>query len=107
MPKYYVGKFDLHQRTYAIMEFQNSVGKYLFYILRFHKSYFLAQAVGSTVKSLRLPMFKKMPLLMPCIEEQQKIANFLTEIDQKIDQAVSILEQTKAFKNSLLQKMFV
>jgi len=107
VPKYYVGKFDLHQRTYAIMEFQNSVGKYLFYVLRFHKNYFLAQAVGSTVKSLRLPMFKKMPLLMPCIEEQQKIANFLTEIDQKIDQAWSTLEQTKAFKKGLLQKMFV
>jgi len=44
---------------------------------------------------------------LPCSEEQQKIANFLTEIDHKIDQAWSILEHTKAFKKGLLQKMFV
>jgi type I restriction enzyme S subunit len=107
IPKYFIGKFDLHQRAYAVMDFKKSSGRFLFYSLLFYKNYFLSQAVGSTVKSLRLPMFKKMPLLMPCLEEQQKIASFLTEIDQKIDQAWSILEQTKSFKKGLLQKMFV
>lgn len=51
--------------------------------------------------------FKDIQIELPCVEEQQKIANFLTEIDQKIDQAWSTLEQTKAFKKGLLQKMFV
>jgi len=51
--------------------------------------------------------FSIIKISLPCLEEQQKIANFLTEIDQKIDQAWSTLEQTKAFKKGLLQKMFV
>ena len=51
--------------------------------------------------------FKGMPLPWPCLEEQQKIADFLTAIDNKIDQAWSKLEQTKAFKQGVLQKMFV
>ena len=106
-PKFFVGKFDLHQRTYAIMNFTESIGKFLFYILETKNNYFLAQAVGSTVKSLRMPMFIKMPLFIPCIEEQRKIADFLTSIDNKIEQVGAQLEQAKAFKKGLLQQMFV
>ena len=51
--------------------------------------------------------FSIIKISLPCLEEQQKIANFLTEIDQKINQAWSTLDQTKAFKKGLLQKMFV
>jgi len=58
-------------------------------------------------KMISYKYFSEIKIPVPCIEEQQKIANFLTEIDQKIDQAWSTLEQTKAFKKGLLQKMFV
>lgn len=107
IPKYYVGKFDLHQRTYAIMNFKDSVSKYLYYCIHFHRKYFLSQAVGSTVKSLRLPMFEKMPIKLPVIEEQIKIANFLSDIDVKIEALNTKIEQSKAFKKGLLQQMFV
>src|SRR5690606_16448250 len=73
IPKYYVGKFDLHQRTYAIMDFEKMIGKYLFYYIYNFRQYFLSQAVGSTVKSLRLPMFEKFKIQIPTIEEQTKI----------------------------------
>src|SRR5699024_2879640 len=59
VPKYFKGKFDLHQRTYAIMDFKNTFGKFLYYYIGYYRHYFLSQAVGSTVKSLRLPMFTK------------------------------------------------
>jgi type I restriction enzyme S subunit len=71
-PKYYKGKFDLHQRTYAILELQ-IIGKFLYYYIDKYKDYFLQNAVGSTVKSLRLPMFQQMPVLLPILTEQQKI----------------------------------
>jgi type I restriction enzyme S subunit len=58
-------------------------------------------------KMISYKYFSEIKLPFPCLEEQQKIANFLTEIDQKIDQAWSNLEQTKTFKKGLLQKMFV
>ncbi|MGY0391947.1 restriction endonuclease subunit S [Bizionia sp. KMM 8389] len=107
IPKYYVGKFDLHQRTYAIMNFKDSVSKYLYYCIYFHRKYFLSQAVGSTVKSLRLPMFQKMPIKLPVIEEQIKIANFLSDIDVKIEALNTKIEHSKSFKKGLLQQMFV
>ena len=43
----------------------------------------------------------------PCIEEQTKIANFLSAIDQKIEVTAQQIEQAKQWKKGLLQQMFV
>jgi type I restriction enzyme S subunit len=107
IPKYFMGKFDLHQRTYAIMDFKNVNGKYLFFFINFHRRYFLQQAVGSTVKSLRLPMFKKMLISIPTLPEQQKIANFLSSIDERIASVSEQVETVERYKKGLLQGMFV
>jgi len=107
IPKYFIGKFDLHQRTYSIMNFINANGKFLFYQIDKFRHYFFSQAVGSTVKSLRLPMFEKMPIQLPCFTEQSKIANFLTAIDEKINQCNNQIAKTEAYKIGLLQQLFV
>lgn len=44
---------------------------------------------------------------VPSRDEQAKIANFLSAIDQKIDLANSELEKAKEWKKGLLQQMFV
>ncbi|MGM8911118.1 restriction endonuclease subunit S [Psychrobacter sp. 1U1] len=51
--------------------------------------------------------FFDMPILYPCLAEQTKIANFLTAIDQKIDNVAEQIDQAKTWKKGLLQQMFV
>ncbi|ENU60694.1 Type I restriction-modification system, specificity subunit S [Acinetobacter guillouiae MSP4-18] len=43
----------------------------------------------------------------PCVEEQAKIANFLSAIDQKLEKVAQQIEETKQWKKGLLQQMFV
>ena len=43
----------------------------------------------------------------PCVQEQTKIANFLSAIDQKIEVTAQQIEQAKQWKKGLLQQMFV
>ncbi|MDP2521411.1 restriction endonuclease subunit S [Neptunomonas phycophila] len=105
IPKYFVGKFDLHQRTYAIMDFPECHGKFLFYAIHYFRSHFLTQAVGSTVKSLRLPMFQKMKLRLPIVEEQQKIATVLSCADKEITALQQKLDALKQEKKALMQQL--
>ncbi|MFK5948719.1 MAG: restriction endonuclease subunit S [Methylococcales bacterium] len=105
VPKHFNGKFDLHQRAYAIMEFKSSIGKFLFYYIGYYRHYFLSQAVGSTVKSLRLPMFQKMPIKLPSELEQQKIASVLTNADKEIELLEQQLADLKQEKKALMQQL--
>ena len=65
----------------------------------------LNEATG--VPSLNTTSIGNIELKVPCLEEQTKIANFLSAIDQKIDVVSEQLEQAKLWKKGLLQQMFV
>lgn len=107
IPKYFVGKFDLHQRTYAIFDFLHINGRFLYYQILNDDRHLQSQAVGSTVKSLRLPIFQSMPIKLPSLKEQNKIANFLSSIQEKIEMEKQILEKLELQKKFLLANLFV
>ena len=51
--------------------------------------------------------FRDITLDYPSIKEQEKIANFLTALDQKIEAIAQQIELTEQYKKGLLQKMFL
>lgn len=64
-------------------------------------------STGSTRFTISVGGFSKIVINLPCLEEQTKIANFLSSIDSKIEQVQKQLNSTKEFKKALLQQMFV
>ena len=51
--------------------------------------------------------FLEISILKPSVQEQAKIAEFLTAIDERIDHTTAQLTHTKQWKKGLLQQMFV
>jgi type I restriction enzyme S subunit len=95
-PRYYKGKFNLHQRTYAIFDFRELNGKYLFFAMHILRHFLRNFAVGSTVESLRLSIFKNLNLPFPPIFEQSRITTVLSWFDDLIE--------VKKRQNEILEK---
>lgn len=57
--------------------------------------------------TLNTESLNSIEIQLPCYEEQQKIADFLSSIDSKIENIEKELEGLKEFKRGLLQQMFV
>ena len=77
------------------------------YLINFEKQKVLLCVTGTTVKHVYNKDLKKIGYIYPCLEEQTKIANFLSAIDQKIEGVAQQIEQAKTWKKGLLQQMFV
>ena len=104
LPRYYRGKFDLHQRAYAIHNFKPELNiKYLFYYLVHYKSYFSKVAVGATVKSLRQRHFDNLEVCYPSPSEQQRVVAKLDSAITHIDKAVVATETNVSNVESLFQ----
>ena len=95
-----VGKLELkHEnldRDFIFQIFQKEV-----------KSYVLNSSIGSDQPFISTTDLYKHYLMLPSKEEQTKIANFLSAIDQKIEVVAQQIEQAKQWKKGLLQQMFV
>ena len=99
-------KFALNQRIGMFIFYKDHYPKFFQYQLNRHQ-YYLAFDSGVGQTNLKKENVLNCPILVPCIEEQTKIANFLSAIDQKIDVVKEQLEQAKLWKKGLLQQMFI
>lgn len=83
-------------------------GVYLSYYINHSLKYEIAKvAQGNSVVHLYPSQLEALAVSIPTIEEQQKIASFLTALDAKIESVAAQIAHTQTFKKGLLQQMFV
>ena len=103
------GNVLLNQRIVKIIPNRKLEKPFLLYLLLtddFHEL-IVSTASGTTVKHSSNKVLQNFHFYLPCLEEQTKIANFLSAIDQKIEVVAHQIEQAKQWKKGLLQQMFV
>lgn len=92
--------------TMDLIKPKNSVDTYFLFCL-LSTIDFTKYVTGSTIPHIYFKDYKNENHKIPCIEEQQKIANFLSSIDSKIDIETSLLQKLEEQKKFLLQNLFV
>ena len=88
-----------------IISNQYSVIEYLYYMMS--QLDFTKYVVGATIPHIYFEDYGNQKIKLPCLDEQQKIADFLSSFDKKIDAEKETLEHLKEMKKGLLQQIFV
>jgi len=80
---------------------------YAYYLSNHKKEEIASYAQGITIVHLYYSHIKHMIIDLPSLDEQSKIASFLSAIDEKINHVTTQLQHTQQWKKGLLQQMFV
>jgi type I restriction enzyme, S subunit len=103
------GIYALGQRTLTLRSKSGlSYGEFLFYILQSPKirAEIFSKSTGSTAKGIKSSVFKKIPLKVPSVEEQEMIASFLRAIATRLTQLRRKHELLQTYKRGVMQKIF-
>jgi len=92
--------------TMEIIKPNSKLNTYFLYCLLENVN-FKKYITGSTIPHIYFKDYKKEKCNIPPLEEQTKIANFLSAIDISVELVTKKIEHTKTFKKGLLQQMFV
>ena len=96
-----------NQSVAGLIPNHNFYSKFLFYTLFKNKQTILSMAGGAAQAGINKATIESFKFKFPIVEEQTKIANFLSSIDTKIEQVGKQLIESKQFKKALLQQMFI
>jgi len=92
--------------TMEVISPKQNIDSYFLYCLLLNID-FKKYITGSTIPHIYFKDYSIESCGIPSVPEQQKIANFLSSIDTKIESTNQEITQTQTFKKGLLQQMFV
>lgn len=105
---HFIGKFDWHQRVYNIHNITSNMwGKFLYYFLSTNFQKLIdSGSAKSTVDSVRLPMLTNFHILVPPLDEQKEIADYLDKGCAEIAELIKVkqekIETLKQYRQSLI-----
>lgn len=95
----------INQAVLCIKSSENKI--WLFHYLRFNKDRILARYLQGGQGNLSADIIKKLKIFFPSLNEQEKIAKFLSSLDSMIEFKQEQISQTELWKKGLMQKMFI
>ena len=101
----YLNSFCFGYRPISFEILSPFFARYLFRSENF-RSNIVKLAQGSTRYNMSKVQLMKLEILLPNSAEQNKIANFLSALDEKINHCSAQIEKTEHWKKGLLQQMF-
>ncbi|WP_374362289.1 restriction endonuclease subunit S [Cloacibacterium sp.] len=101
-------KFWLGGHCYKIILKKDISSIFLFHLLKFYERKIMNLRVGSGLPNIQQKDLRNLQLLVSDnIEEQTKIANYLSSIQEKIETEKKVLEKLELQKKFLLANLFV
>ncbi|TDE05338.1 restriction endonuclease subunit S [Flavobacterium hiemivividum] len=100
----YDNKYSLNQRICSLKAKVGTDSRFLYYILN-RNQHFLGFNNGVSQTNLRKDEVQECPLMMPIIDEQKKIAFFLSGIDKEINTLEKELIALQKQKQGLMQQL--
>ena len=91
---------------YPVFNFVNGDNRFFTEYLNFYQLTLTKFSVGTSQKVLSLNSIQQIYLKIPGFQEQTKIADFLSALDEKIRLVKLKIEKMELWKKGLLQKMF-
>ena len=80
--------------------------EFIYYWICNNKNEFISKANGSTFLEISKNQITQIPLPLPTLSEQNKIAEFFSDIDTKIEKLTRKKELTEQYKKGAMQKIF-
>ncbi|XZJ99931.1 restriction endonuclease subunit S [Clostridium perfringens] len=80
--------------------------KYLYQVLLGYEKKWLKISQGSTFESINSNDIKGVMLNIPSLQEQEKIANFLSKVDSIIEKQEKKVQYWNSYKKGMMQKIF-
>lgn len=100
-------KFWAGGHLYTLITKKRINQNFLYHYLKHQQPSIMRLRVGSGLPNIQKRDLESYQILTPVIEEQERIANFLIVVDEKIDIANTRIKQLRAWKKGLLQRMFI
>lgn len=94
-----------NQQINSVICKKNTDSHFVYYVMQTKINTLKALAGQTAVPIVKKSLFSNIPIPLPSLSEQEKIAEILSTVDQAIEKSNEIIEKTKELKKGLMQEL--
>lgn len=96
-----------NQQINSLLINNASNNEYVYYALQHKTPFIRSTKANTTLPIINKTEFSKITINLPTLPEQEKIANFLSALDDKITEVQQSISHLEKWKKGLLQQLFI